>query len=96
MAAVRATSSSAVVESGAAPSDAGRAHGREAIQHVFGAPAAVSLPFGQFECDRQAFGIHKRVDLGRQRDARATDAAAVGSVLSEGALRPLSTVGAVM
>lgn len=44
------------------------------LQHVGGRASIVSLALGQFEMDRSALGIDKRVDFGGQAAARATHA----------------------
>ena len=61
--------------------------GAEALKHVGGAPAVVSLSLGQLQGDRQAVGIDEGVDLGGQPASRAPHAAGVRSVPSRGVLR---------
>ena len=52
--------------------------GLHRVDHVLSAAAVVSLPLGQLERDRQAAGIDKGVDFGRQTTPRATHATGSG------------------
>jgi hypothetical protein len=62
--------------------------GTNAIQHIGGATAVLSLAFAQLDGDSVAIGIDEGMDLGRQSSARAPLASGRREVLRGGVLRP--------
>ena len=64
--------------------------GPEPVEHVGGAPAVMSLPFGQLQRDRQAVCVDERVDLGRQPASRAPHALG-SSIVPSGGRRGVRT-----
>ena len=61
--------------------------GTDAVQHVGGATAVMSLAFAQLDGDRVAIGIDDGMDLGRQSSARAPHASGSREVPRGGVLR---------
>jgi len=61
--------------------------GTNAVQHIGGATAVMSLAFAQFDGDRVAVGIDDGMDLGRQSSARAPHASGSREVPRGGVLR---------
>ena len=56
----------------------------ERLDQIDGAPPIVRLAFGEFEADRQAIGVHERMDFGGQSASRAPHASACSDVPSGG------------
>jgi hypothetical protein len=63
----------------------------DAVQHIGGAPAVMSLTLAQLEGDWIAVGVHNGVDFGRQPSARAPHASGCKEVPRGGDVGVLRT-----